>query len=480
MASYPAAFVLAFQPVAFLGAGVWLETESAQPMINLIGMVVSVSLFILFRKSARPIWHNAVAVSLVSSFLFVPFGLYAVIPSVAYLAYYVMKAVDESRAKRIASAMASAALTAGVFMLLLNIAWDDANPYAAFAKSHAFRFRWNSHVAIQHQLEQEYAINTGDFKKVLQIADEQLTHKIPALRMSVAYRILAQYRLGHLPDGLFKYPMPASHVGTDAEELKMDGYVLLFNYGFIQPAYREIYEIVSVRGWQPVHFRILGDISAINGEYQLAKKYYSQLARCPFHGAFARKRLEGIAKSDVNAFADIADIGTMHETWKNFFDGSGIMFFSTDDNLEEFIYDHYRSIRKAPEFMVRMFVSSALLRGDCKILLDNTAILDTLCADAGRDGRTIPPSERPWPVPVQEAVLFHLNSVSGEKKNELIAKIRKFAITEEVAENYNLFCSVPHQISLNSPFSTTYFFYKAFLLPAKNAEKPADAKGGEK
>jgi hypothetical protein len=469
IASYPIAFIYAFQPIAFLGAGVWLEVECAQPIINLIGMIISVSLFILYRKVFSSVWHNVLIVSLVSSFLIIPFGLYPIISVSAFIAYYAAGAAKESWFKRIVSIVASAVITVAVFQLSLIYIWDDLDSSIAFQKSHAFRFRWNSHVNVHYQLEQEYAINRGDFKKVIEIADKQFRNKVPALRMSVAYRILAQYRLGLLPDKLFDYPMPTSHVNTDAEELKMDGYVLLFNYGFLLPAYREIYEVASVRGWQPIHFKILGDISAINGEFQIALKYYSQLARCPFYSAIARKRIEGVRKADVSAFADIADVGTMNETWKNVFAESQNLFFSTDDNVENFIYTYFRALKKAPEFMVRMFIASALLNGDCEILLDNTALLDSLSS-----------SNAPWPKPVQEAVLFYINNASDEKKNEIIGKIRKFAFAEDVVENFNSFCSTPQEASLNNPFATTYYFYKAFMLPTGNKEKTGEMKGDEK
>ena len=467
-----------FLPVIGIGAGVWLVSESSFPVMNPLGLLIAAWTFIILRRipfAKTPVGLAASSAAIV--FLAVPFGAYPLAGLVAFALFQAVKGAGALRT-RIAAATFAVALAVSAIPLAARFVYGDYSAKLAFDKSHAFIFPWNSVVDISGQLEQEAAIKEGDFAKVLAIADKQLASLKAPLRMSVAYRILAQYKLGRLPDDLFKYPMPTTHIDTDAEETMMDGYVLLFNYGLVMPARREIYEIASMRGWQPCHFRILGDIAAICGELPLATRYYMQLARCPFRGAFSRRRIKAVAEGDGAAFADIADVADMHNTWKEFYKTQPNVYFNTDQNIEKFVYTHFRALKSAPEAMVRMYVATTLLECDIKSLLDNQGLLDQIAATSAAM-RGLPAANGvPWAEPVQEAVLMFINDIPDVAKKQAAAQsIRQNAITPETVARFNAFISTPQTASLSNPFAATYLFYRAFLFPA--GQQPDGKKGEE-
>lgn len=469
-----------FLPVMGVGAGVWLVGEPSYPVMNPLGILVAAWIFLALARlpaARKPLFFAALSVPVAA--LVVPFGAYPLAALAAAAVFHAVKGEGALR-RRIASSVFAVALAASAIPLAARFVYDDYSVKLAFDKSHAFFVPWNSVVDISVQLEQEAAIKEGDFAKVLAMADRQFASARTPLRMSVAYRILAQYRLGRLPDELFKYPMPTSHIDTDAEELMMDGYVLLFNYGLVMPARREIYEIASVRGSQPCHFRILGDIAAICGELQLALRYYRELARCPFRGEFARRRIKAVEESDGSAFADIADIADMHNTWKEFYKTQPNVYFNTDQNVEKFVYTHFRALKSAPEAMVRMYVATTLLECDIKSLLDNQGLLDKIAATSAAMKGLPATDGGPWPDPVQEAVLMFINEIPDVAKKQAAAQsIRQNAISAETVARFNAFMSTPQTASLSNPFATTYLFYRAFLFPAggePDAKKEEGAK----
>ena len=469
---------IVFLPIMGIGAGVWLVSESSFPVMNPLGLLIAAWTFIILRKIPfvkTPV--GLAASSAVVAFLAVPFGAYPLAGLVAFAVFQAVKGAGALRTRIIAATLAVAVAVSAI-PLAARFVYGDYSAKLAFDKSHAFIFPWNSVVDISGQLEQEAAIKEGDFAKVLAIADKQLASLKTPLRMSIAYRILAQYKLGRLPDDLFKYPMPTTHIDTDAEETMMDGYVLLFNYGLVMPARREIYEIASMRGWQPCHFRILGDIAAICGELPLATRYYRQLARCPFRGAFARRRIKAVAEGDGAAFADVADIADMYATWKDFYKTQPTVYFNTDQNIEKFVYSHFRALKSAPEAMVRMYVATTLLDCDVKSLLDNQGLLDQIAATSAAM-RGLPAANGvPWAEPVQDAVLMHINEIEDVgKKQKAAQSIRQNAITPETVARFNAFISTPQTASLSNPFAATYLFYRAFLFPA--GQQPDGKKGEE-
>ena len=456
-----------FLPVMGVSAGVWLESECSYPVMNPLGMLAAAWLFIPLRGFAvRSGAASFAAVCVMLAMLYVPLGAYALAPLVALAALRLAKRRPFAPSC-VGTALFAAALAMAAVPFSARFVYGDTALPIVWRASHAFRPRWNGAVDVGPQLEQEDAVKKGDFGKVLAIADLQTASSRPPLRMSVAYRILAQYRLGRLPDDIFKYPMPTSHAGTDAEELMMDGYVLLFNYGFLMPARREIYEIASMRGWQPCHFRMLGDIAAITGELALACRYYRQLSRCPMNGSFARRRLDALERSDASAFSDIAEIADMHRIWQMFYKTQPTAFFSTEQNVESFIYNHFRALKSAPDMMVRMFVTAMLLECEVEPLLNNTGLIGSLGA-AGRAAGA-------WPVPVQEAVIAHIANLPEAERAAVAEKIPKNAIEPTAVRNFNEFFSRPQSMSLSNPFATTYFFYRAFLYPAGGNVRPSNA-----
>ena len=471
------AVLFLFLPIVGVGAGVWLVSESSFPIMNPLGILVAAWIFIALSKipfARKPVLFAVLSIPVAA--LVVPFGAYPLAALVAFSVFHAVKGAGALRA-RVVVALFAVAVAVCAIPLAARFVYGDYSAKLAFDKSNAFHMPWNSVVDIAGQLEQEFAIKECDFAKVLAIADRQLASAKAPLRMSVAYRILAQYRLGRLPDELFKYPMPTTHIETDAEETMMDGYVLLFNYGLVMPARREIYEIASMRGWQPCHFRMLGDIAAICGELPLALRYYRQLARCPFRGAFANRRIKAIAENDGSAFSDIADVADMYTIWKEFYKTQPTAYFNTDQNIEKFVYNHFRALKSAPEAMVRMYVATTLLECDVKSLLDNQGLLDQIAATSAAM-KGLPAADGvPWAEPVQEAVLMFVNEIPDLAKKQAAAQsIRQNAITAETVARFNAFMATPQSASLSNPFAATYIFYRAFLFPS---ERQPDEKKGE-
>lgn len=461
-----AMFVLAaahaLYPVLGIGAGVWLVEESAAYIMDPLGLCAGLLLFISLRRLAKCAFWGAPAACAVCAALWIPLGMYALAAGACLAVAGVLRGRGDVRARFAVWPVCAIPLVLAPPLTAKHV-YGDIPCDKALDASCAFRLRWNSPTDLRSQLAMERAVVEGDFGRVLEIADEEQKAGKPSLRMGVAYRILAQYRLMLLPDDLFKYPMPTSHVGTDAEESMMDGYVLLFNYGLLMPARREIYEIASIRGWQPVHFRLLGDIAAVCGELQLARRYYSQYARCPFRGDFAARRLKALKDSDGAAFSDIAPIADMHETWKRFFAAQSVMYFNTTPNFEEFVYTHFRALKAAPDMMVRMCFSAALLAGDETIYATNLNLLDAMGVSPAKGGN--PLRGNPWSVPAQEAVLMYLNRLGIEEKQQFIAKIRPGAIEQDTVSRFNDFMSKPQQATLSNPHATSYFFYRSIILP---------------
>ena len=356
-----------------VGASVWVVYEPSFAIFNALGLSVACLLFCLGAR--RGLNSTPAMVVPLCCLLTIPFGVYPLLAAV----FLVGKRTFLSAPKRSAKILSILIILLTPFLLRTFVYHDKAYDLMLI-ESNGFRFDWDS-TPVGTQLAMERCARAADWEGVMRIARECRKDKAhDYLRMEIAYRILAQYKLGTVMDELFDYPIPTCHNNNEAQEALMDGYYLLYEYGLLYPARREVYEQMSTKGWQPYHFQVLGDIALIRGENELAKKDYAQLARCPFRRRTPIERLKPLAESA--------------RVWNLWASTRDLPFFTTDGgNTETFIYDCFHNLKNANEPMVKMFVASSLLNCDVKILGENAAIFNHFC-----------PPPKPWPKHVVAAL----------------------------------------------------------------------------
>lgn len=241
----------------------------------------------------------------------------------------------------------------------------------------------------------------------------------------------------------------------------MDGYLLLFNYGFLLPARREIYERMFASGPEPSHWRYLGDIAFLRGEFELARRDYLQLARCPFRAGFAKSRLAALKAEAGRGAEDLVPIAGMSEFWRRWHEEHREEpFVSVDEKVEDFVYTRFRRLKEGPPEMVRMTLAAALLSGDVKKITENFHLLDYFN-----------PSPQPWPKSVQEAILMYLDDLEPSERDKVGSAIRQGAITSDVANRYREFLRVRNlwkkdgsDVRLRRMYGDTFWFYKWYVL----------------
>lgn len=469
--------VLVLDAAAFLhlGPDVWIVIEPAYPLANLLGLALVLALLLLGRAVSPCISASSCAL------LFVPCGLYALLPLLAgrlllgLLATgcavtaipWVYSDVALLPALGYSQAVVNGALLspAGLWPLLCFLF-----PVFCRYRAHlpfAFRDRWlllalpplflflPTH-DVRPQLRMERAILANDWEGVLSDFP-----KDTKLRLAHAYRILALYRLGRLDDELFLTMPHVSHRATDADEVKMDGEILLFAYGLLNPARYRITESVSEKGWQPRHLRLLGDIARVSGEGRLAERYYRQLARCPFRRAWAESRL---AARDLPA--DLAPVEEFAFTWQQYvLMRKDPPFFHFDQqNIETFIYERMLRIQTSPPPNVaRMLLAAYLLEHDRQAFIRNMPVMNALCPDG------------PWPRAWQEGVLARLRELPPGELEETAKTIRPGAFSEDIVARLDRFSAAcrsaaERKISesefaaqLRRDFGDTFWFYDAVV-----------------
>lgn len=159
----------------------------------------------------------------------------------------------------------------------------------------------------------------------------------------------------------------------------MEGPLLLFEYGLIHPSRRWLFECLSVKGWQPDYFRLLGEGAVITGERELAKRNFRQLARCPFRGDGAARRLAALETGapHMREFDDLADLTGMYYVWRDKA-AEGCPYFNDDRVTERFVYAQFLTLGSCPPPMLKMLFASALLDGDRQMLRNNRKAMEQL------------------------------------------------------------------------------------------------------
>ena len=404
-------------PVVAMGSFVWDESECSFPVMNPLGTLVSLGLFAALRRVVgRRSWAILPA-ALLCALLFVPFGAYP-IASLTALAVWMCACRFHWSAAVFAHCLLAIVLALAGVGVELRCVYDDLAPQIAFESSHAMRLRWNPcGPELARQLRMERAVVSRDWKAVLDAAGG---FGDAIMRMETAYRILAQYRLGLLPDDLFRYPINSPHTLASEDQWIMDGYLLFFEYGLLQQARCYAMELAVKRGWRPDFHRVLGDVALIQGLSAEARRHYMQLARVPFRKALAEKRLRCMDSGQVpHELADVAQMATVLDLQAGA-DGR-LEMFDLDNLVERHIYSRYANLGDAPDGMSKMHVAAMLL--DCEIdrLVREHELLDRLYPGH-------------WPVPVQEAVLLRASRLDPEVQAKYLKGVRPGVVQREVFE----------------------------------------------
>jgi len=234
------------------------------------------------------------------------------------------------------------------------------------------------------QLKMEAAVREGRFADVLGIAPKKSRPE----RMETAWRILAMFRTDRIDRDLYRYPIIGSHNDTLEEEMIMEGHLLLFHYGLLLPARRWTFETTAAKGWQPHHYRLLGDIALVMGEEALARKNFAEYARCPFRGDFAARRLATLDSQPrpADAFSDLADVADIFAAWQEFARMPvAPTYFADERVVERYVYTLFQSMPCCPPPMLKMAFAAALLDNRPEFIRENRDVFGKLYPD-GRIG----------------------------------------------------------------------------------------------
>lgn len=446
-----AGLFVAFRPLFSIGDMVWSIPDSSVAFWPLLMVLAACGLFAAFRPLVRRYAWGLPVSAVVLAFLFAPFGVAVWMAGIALVA-----SVRPFRPAASASVLV---------LLAFALPFHARFTYGGLAHKYAFNTAWmfcplwKCGTDVRPQLEMEKYARAEDWEGVMSVADAERAagHEFP-LRMEIAWRIFAQYRLGRLPDDLFKYPIRTDAALTDADQRVMGGHEWLYRYGLALIARRDIHENVSGFGWLAGYLRVLGDIAYMRGEVPLAWRYYRELERRPFHGAFARARLAALANGPFPA--ELEAPAAAMRVWTKHFEGTAPRYMELDVQSEETAYSFFRELELCPSDMARMSVTAVLLAGGTDRLAHSPALADALVGGKGF-----------WPVPVQEAVVAYEATLDPAAVDGFRASYRSEAVDPAVRMRFESwlrravdlpaheFLDRRTQDALIRDFGGTYWFY---------------------
>lgn len=440
--------ISAFHSLWSYGQDTWGDSEPASCLMNLLGLTIAALLITAgrrFRSSPRA----SLAFVAICSALYPFFGLYPLLAGLVTI--FSLVRIRRWKAACAAFALLVATMPAANMWLYGRLATNVAMQWA-----HAFRWRQGSQPALYRVLEMERKVRECDWKGVLELAD---AHRSADLdnphRLEIAYRILAQFHLGRLPDDLFKYPIRTCHLSDTTDLKAIDGYMLLFGYGLLLPARCEVFERASKPDLEPGHLRVLGDIALIRGEKDLALRYYSMLDRCPFRGQPVARRLRFLAHGDTSGVQDLNDIRQLAIFMNHQSVTSDAWHYDAQMNIEPFVYYFCDKITRSSPKLMRLLMATSLLNGDETRICDNVPQL-----------RLLYPSPSAWPKIVREALMDHAARLDPAERKKFLASLPSGAITPTVEERFTRYRQAAKQGTIEemaSSFGDTYYFYREFV-----------------
>lgn len=487
-------------PLAHADTHLWTLPDVAFPYTNLLGFFVLLGLFAAGRRGmSRGPLRLTIAVGVCGA-LFAPLGLYAPLAGLLLILGNIRSRQGLKMAPLLLALLVlemgatllfvyddlSWGYGVGMSQSILNGAWLEKFGFwppvafastllAAVVSAGSPRIRswkrtlpcgcavcvalgvcvaWGRPISLTPQLEMQRALRAGDFEAVLKVADAR---DIPP-RMETAYRILALCRTRRAANELFRWPMAVRPEATQADELKMDGFDLLYNYGFLLPARLAILEAAASGGSRPVHFRILGDIAFLRSETALAERAWRQLARCPFHRDEAKARLAAWASGTGLAHPALAPLRPIAEyaaTWEEavarrseppFFKGS-------EQNVEKFVYGRMLTVRSAPPpWVCESIFAAYLLTCDTQAVAKSRSMMDVLHPQGV------------YPKTWQQALLAYVAALPESQRDAFIATLRPGVFSEDEVSKFDAFAAQIKNGSefgkLRAEFGETYWFYE--------------------
>ena len=500
-----APFLLVTAALLHVGTSIWNLPDFAFPLTNLLGLGLAYALVAVLWPWTRRHVAAVPAACALCALGFVPFGLYAPYAGALLLLDRLQAGAGACRPRALGGVLAGAALLAAAPFAAAAFVYDDlavglalghsqsvlngalltafgAWPVAAFLLPAlpeiprlgarlppAVRLAVLSAACglvllglprddLRAQLRMERCVAEGRFADALASGEGNPR----PLRMEFAYRVLALWRTGRLEADLFAQAFTSFHRTTRAQERQMDGQDLLFQYGLLLPARCVAMESVAARGWRPGCLRLMGDAAFLQGETDLAARDWRQLARCPFRGAFARRRLAAAAAGkgvDDPAFADLAPVSRADAFWRELVrTRPQAPFFDLDkDNLECFVYGRLLSLKGLPSpEIARLVLAAYLLEKDAEALVRSRGVMDALCP------------EGPWPRVWQQGMLAHLARLPEDGRKALVDTLRAGVFSADEVARFDRFVA-----ELNAPgaraedlrarYGDTYYFYEAFV-----------------
>ena len=502
-----APFLLTAAALLHVGTQVWLLPDYAFPMTNLLGMLAAYALVATLRPLARKGVPAACAAAALCCPAFVPLGLYALAAGAFLLLAPWFRTPGEPLRRpglrSLAGTLAGVLPLAATPALAAALVYDDlavgaAVGYAqsvlagalltpfglwpvlaflqpvrtvlpAVSRDLGVRLACVYGLAalmglglprddLRGQLTMARRLGEGRFEEALAVME---ANRRP-LRMEFAYRVLALWRTGRLETDLFARPFTSFHRTTAAQELAMDGETLLFQYGHLLAARTAAMEKVTARGWQPGFLRTLGDVAFLTGETALAKRNWTQLARCPFRGEFAARRLRALAAGrglDHPGFEDLRPVAAAADLACGLVEArpQPPFFDLKRDNVETFVYTRLLQVRSLPPpDLARLVLAAYLLEKDAKALAGSRGVMDRLCPQG------------PWPRCWQQGMLAHLSSLPEEARAREVAGFRDGSFSADEVDRFDRFVADLQGGKLSAEemrdrYGDTYYFYDVFV-----------------
>ncbi len=300
-------------------------------------------------------------------------------------------------------------------------------------------------------LAMEKATKEAHWREILSIGKEtERPH-----RMMAAYRILALYKTDRIADDLFMYPVQTSHQKTSVDTIKLNGPLLLYEYGLVLNARKALMEDVVDYGYSAERLRLLGMISCVTLELGAAYAYFEKLSHQPFYRKEAEHWLH-VLQGDEKPPRDLEHVASLYTAFKK---AHPQIAMGPSHRLEEDIYTSYQTLKDCPPSMAVFYLMITLLEKTPNKLALNLDTLKHL------------QKKNELPLALQEGLLFHLATTSSQAKREEL-DYASLGISTQTLERWNAFLTLHEKLAASpkqlqpvmcQTFGKTYWYYHIFI-----------------